>query len=102
MLICSFSPSMSSYYRPDRPRHQPSDADAWRIKREKEEVENTPSTSLYIWIWLWSTIIISILVGGLSWGGYKLLFSTPQSPSTPTRETALPAVSQPAPEVYPQ
>lgn len=32
---------MSSYYRPDHPRHQPSDADAWRIRREIEEAENT-------------------------------------------------------------
>lgn len=95
---------MSIYYRPDYSEHQPSDAHALRMKREKEEAENTPATSLYIWRWLCITIITSILVGGLSYTGYKMLFPTQHPTPAPSaaRDTALPAVSQPAPEVYPQ
>ena len=58
-----------------------------------------PSPLLYRWGFWRMTIIASIVVGGVICVGY--IFPTPTTPSA-ARETALPAVSQPATEVYPQ
>jgi hypothetical protein len=75
------------------------------LLREKSMSKKEPQFPPFIkiWILLQVAVLIYILLGGMLFWGHKLLFSTQQSPHTHTqKETALPAISQPAPEVYPQ